>query len=105
MMQSVHNHEEPKSEEFMTSMYETTIQELAEEVQKWKKNYSQIVYAMREEKEALIEIIREKNMEIRILTEDLRRLEKSRESRVNPTTREEKDPSPTGVDCIIDIYV
>ena len=58
-----------QDEEFMTSVYETTIQELAEEVQKWKQQYSQAVYAMREEKEELTEIVREQKQEIRQLNE------------------------------------
>ena len=65
-MQPINNEEEM---EFMTSVYETTIQELAEEVQKWKKHYSQAVYAMREEKEELTDIVREQKQEIHDLIE------------------------------------
>jgi uncharacterized coiled-coil DUF342 family protein len=104
MMQSMktNSREEIKTEEeFMTAMYETTIQELAEEVQKWKQNYSQAVYAMREEKDALTEMIREKNMEIRMLTEELRKMS----TRLDDLKQYENPTDADSADCVIDLYV
>ena len=92
--------------EFMTSVYENTIQELVEEVQKLKQQYSHAVYTMREEKEELTEIVREQKLEIRQLNEvvqkmstEIQQLRLLNGSSYNDTQGNQMD------DCLFEMHV